>query len=159
MTTTTVAARPETAADAAAPPDPRWARPGLLALLAATAVLYLWGLGSSGWANSYYAAAAQAVERIRMDGAPRFLELVTYRQRGHYEPDDQAYVDRAELDRWVARDPIRVFAERLLAEGAITLEILAAMELRAKARIDAAAAFAEASPWPSPQALTEHVYI
>jgi 4-amino-4-deoxy-L-arabinose transferase-like glycosyltransferase len=60
MTTITVAARPETAADAAAPPDPRWARPGLLALLAATAVLYLWGLGSSGWANSYYAAAAQA---------------------------------------------------------------------------------------------------
>lgn len=38
----------------------RWERPGLLALLAATAVLYLWGLGSNGWANSYYAAAAQA---------------------------------------------------------------------------------------------------
>jgi 4-amino-4-deoxy-L-arabinose transferase-like glycosyltransferase len=38
----------------------RWHRPALLALLAGTAVLYLWGLGSSGWANSYYAAAAQA---------------------------------------------------------------------------------------------------
>ena len=34
--------------------------PALLALLAATAVLYLWGLGASGWANDYYAAAAQA---------------------------------------------------------------------------------------------------
>ena len=34
--------------------------PRLLALLAATAVLYLWGLGSSGWANQFYAAAAQA---------------------------------------------------------------------------------------------------
>ena len=42
------------------PLQPRWARPGLLALLAGTALLYLWGLGSSGWANSYYAAAAQA---------------------------------------------------------------------------------------------------
>lgn len=40
--------------------EPRWARTGLLALLTGTAVLYLWGLGSSGWANSYYAAAAQA---------------------------------------------------------------------------------------------------
>nr|WP_041782122.1 glycosyltransferase family 39 protein [Mycolicibacterium chubuense] len=40
--------------------QPRWARPALLALLTATAVLYLWGLGTSGWANSYYAAAAQA---------------------------------------------------------------------------------------------------
>ena len=40
--------------------QPRWVRPALLALLAATAVLYLWGLGSAGWANNYYAAAAQA---------------------------------------------------------------------------------------------------
>ena len=40
--------------------QPRWARPAYWALLAGTAVLYLWGLGSSGWANSYYAAAAQA---------------------------------------------------------------------------------------------------
>ena len=42
------------------PTQPRWARPALLALLAATAVLYLWGLGSSGWANNFYAAAVQA---------------------------------------------------------------------------------------------------
>ncbi|BBY76044.1 glycosyl transferase [Mycolicibacterium parafortuitum] len=53
-------------ASAAAQPDPgaarspRWVRPALLGLLAATALLYLWGLGSSGWANQYYAAAAQA---------------------------------------------------------------------------------------------------
>jgi 4-amino-4-deoxy-L-arabinose transferase-like glycosyltransferase len=40
--------------------QPRWVRPTLFALLAATAVLYLWGLGSSGWANDYYAAAVQA---------------------------------------------------------------------------------------------------
>jgi 4-amino-4-deoxy-L-arabinose transferase-like glycosyltransferase len=40
--------------------DPGWARPALLVLLAATAVLYLWGLGASGWANSFYSAAAQA---------------------------------------------------------------------------------------------------
>src|SRR6184192_933147 len=42
------------------PGAPRWARPALLALLVGTAVLYLWGLGASGWANSYYSAAVQA---------------------------------------------------------------------------------------------------
>src|SRR6478752_631303 len=42
------------------PGRPRWESPALLALLAGTAVLYLWGLGSSGWGNDYYAAAAQA---------------------------------------------------------------------------------------------------
>ena len=39
---------------------PRWVLPALLALLAGTAVLYLWGLGSIGWGNDYYAAAVQA---------------------------------------------------------------------------------------------------
>ena len=40
--------------------DPGWARPALLGLLVGTAVLYLWGLGQSGWANSFYSAAVQA---------------------------------------------------------------------------------------------------
>jgi 4-amino-4-deoxy-L-arabinose transferase-like glycosyltransferase len=40
--------------------QPRWARPALLALLALTAVLYLWDLSASGYGNSFYAAAVQA---------------------------------------------------------------------------------------------------
>lgn len=40
--------------------DPRWVKPAVGALLVATAVLYLWGLGASGWANSFYSAAVQA---------------------------------------------------------------------------------------------------
>ncbi|HLI56411.1 MAG TPA: glycosyltransferase family 39 protein, partial [Actinomycetota bacterium] len=42
------------------PNDPGWARPALLGLLAATAVLYFWRLADSGWANSFYSAAVQA---------------------------------------------------------------------------------------------------
>ncbi|MEN8649952.1 glycosyltransferase family 39 protein [Streptomyces sp. 21So2-11] len=42
------------------PDDPRWVRPALLGLLLATAVFYLWNLGSSGYANSFYSAAVQA---------------------------------------------------------------------------------------------------
>src|SRR5579862_636341 len=40
--------------------DPKWARPALVVLLAVTAGLYLWGLGASGWANTFYSAAVQA---------------------------------------------------------------------------------------------------
>ncbi len=40
--------------------DAPWARPALWLLLVVTAVLYLWDLGASGWANSFYAAAVQA---------------------------------------------------------------------------------------------------
>ncbi|MCW2748622.1 MAG: putative glycosyltransferase, partial [Nocardioidaceae bacterium] len=42
------------------PDDPSWARPGLWALLLGTALLYLWDLSSSGFANTFYAAAVQA---------------------------------------------------------------------------------------------------
>ncbi|WP_199754017.1 glycosyltransferase family 39 protein [Amycolatopsis sp. WAC 01375] len=61
---TLLASRDE--ADRTAPPargtpaDPRWVRPSVAVLLLATAVLYLWNLGESGWANAFYSAAAQA---------------------------------------------------------------------------------------------------
>ncbi len=42
------------------PEDPSWVRPALLVLLTGTAALYLWDLGASGWANSFYSAAVQA---------------------------------------------------------------------------------------------------
>jgi 4-amino-4-deoxy-L-arabinose transferase-like glycosyltransferase len=42
------------------PDDPAWARPALLALLLGTLVLYLYDLGASGYANSFYSAAVQA---------------------------------------------------------------------------------------------------
>jgi 4-amino-4-deoxy-L-arabinose transferase-like glycosyltransferase len=44
----------------ARPNDPAWARPALLALLVATGLLYLVDLSNNGWANEFYAAAAQA---------------------------------------------------------------------------------------------------
>jgi 4-amino-4-deoxy-L-arabinose transferase-like glycosyltransferase len=43
--------------------DPTWVRPALLGLLLASGVLYLWGLGGSGWANAFYSAAVQAGSR------------------------------------------------------------------------------------------------
>ncbi|MFF1612631.1 ArnT family glycosyltransferase [Amycolatopsis sp. NPDC058278] len=50
----------ETVVTPSAPGRPAWHRPALAALLLGTAVLYLWGLGASGWANAFYSAAAQA---------------------------------------------------------------------------------------------------
>lgn len=103
-------------------------------------------------------AATRAVAAIRADGGPRFLELVTYRLRGHVEPDDQAYVDPAELAYWRARDPVLRETERLRAEGVLDDAALVALQARVAARIDAAVRFAQASAWPEPAALTRHVY-
>ena len=43
--------------------DPPWVRPSLLALLVGTALLYLWGLSASGYANTFYSAAVQAATK------------------------------------------------------------------------------------------------
>ena len=45
---------------------------------------------------------------------PFLLETKTYRLRGHFEPDDQGYVDKAELASWKARDPIAALRAKLL---------------------------------------------
>src|SRR5205807_7951501 len=70
------------------PQDAPWVRPCLLLLLIGTGVLYIWGLGASGWANTYYSAAVQAGTKswkafffgsfdganfITVDKAPAFL--------------------------------------------------------------------------------------
>lgn len=108
--------------------------------------------------EAVHAAAREAVAAIRADGRPRFLELVTYRLRGHFEPDDQAYVDADELARWQARDPLQGQVEHLFALGVLDAAGLAQLRERVAARIEAAAAFAQASAWPDPRTLTQHVY-
>lgn len=104
------------------------------------------------------AAAEEAVATIRETGRPYHLELVTYRQRGHYEPDDQAYVDRDELARWKERDPIARLRARILARGDAGAGELAHVEARADATVRAALDFALSSPWPEACELTTHVY-
>ena len=109
--------------------------------------------------DAVHAAARDAAASIRADGGPRFLELVTYRQRGHFEPDDQAYVDPAELARWKPRDPIARAAQRLLDEKVIASGELDATCASAPARpIAAALKFAENSPWPDASELATDVY-
>jgi len=108
--------------------------------------------------EAVHAATLEAVAHIRRTGRPYFVELQTYRQRGHFEPDDQAYVDRRELADWKKRDPIRCMSERLLQAGTITAAELAAMHEQVDEEIVAALLFAQASPWPSPAELTTDVY-
>jgi len=103
-------------------------------------------------------AAQTAVAHVRGRGTPYFLELGTYRQRGHFEPDDQAYVDADELARWKARDPIALQRDRLLAAGEIAGGEFAHLQQRVAATVEAAFGFAQNSPWPDLRELTTDVY-
>ncbi|HEY0846972.1 MAG TPA: thiamine pyrophosphate-dependent dehydrogenase E1 component subunit alpha [Noviherbaspirillum sp.] len=108
--------------------------------------------------EAVHAAAAEAVAHIRETGEPYLLETVTYRLRGHFEPDDQSYVDPQELATWRSRDPIERLQEHLLAQKALTAGDIARIEQRVEEEIDAAVKFATASPFPAMSELTTDVY-
>ncbi len=108
--------------------------------------------------EAVYAAALELTEAIRADGKPRFLELTTYRQRGHFEPDDQAYVKATELQAWKSRDPIAALTDALLAERVITPGELGSIRDRVATSIAAGLAFAVTSPWPELSELSTDVY-
>jgi len=104
------------------------------------------------------AVALEALDAIRAGGGPFLLEAYTYRLRGHFEPDDQAYVDARELAAWRERDPLLRERTRLLAEGVAGETTLAAIEARVRQRVDAAVAFAADSPFPDLAELLTDVY-
>jgi TPP-dependent pyruvate/acetoin dehydrogenase alpha subunit len=109
--------------------------------------------------GAVYEAAVQTVAEIRANSQPQFLELVTYRQRGHIEPDDQAYVDPQEKEYWLQRDPVESARKGLLRDGLLNDGCLAAIKARTQDQIEAALAFAQASAWPAVEQLTDHVYL
>jgi 4-amino-4-deoxy-L-arabinose transferase-like glycosyltransferase len=78
--------------------DPRWVRPALAALLAATAVLYLAGLARNGWANDFYAAAAQA-------GATSWKAFFF----GSFDSSNFITVDKTPAFLWVMDISVRIF--------------------------------------------------
>jgi pyruvate dehydrogenase E1 component alpha subunit len=108
--------------------------------------------------DAVHAAACDAVAAIRADSRPRLLELTTYRQRGHYEPDDQAYVDADERARWLQRDPIATATRRLLTDGVVGPGELLHLHQRVDATVAAALSFAQNAPWPDVAELTTDVY-
>lgn len=103
-------------------------------------------------------AAQAAAAQVRESSRPYLLETLTYRTRGHLEPDDQGYVNKAELAAWLAHDPIAACRERLLAEGSLSQSQAASMADRITTRIAIAQAFAEASPFPAADELCRDVY-
>ena len=104
------------------------------------------------------AATARAAAAVRAGGGPRFLELRTYRFRAHSLYDPELYRDRAEVERWKARDPIALFSAALRAQGLVADGDLAGLEDAVAAEIADAVAYAEAGELEPVEDLTRFVY-
>lgn len=103
------------------------------------------------------AVATAALDVVR-SGKPFLLEARTYRLRGHFEPDDQAYVDAQELASAWARDPLSRFEGSLQESRRLDADAIATMRAAAKSRVDAAVAYAMDSPYPAIDELVTDVY-
>ncbi|MCC7271701.1 MAG: pyruvate dehydrogenase (acetyl-transferring) E1 component subunit alpha [Alphaproteobacteria bacterium] len=106
-----------------------------------------------------YAAADALLSRAREQRQPAVLEVMTYRLRGHSVADaGTAYRTREEVAEWAdQRDPIALATAKLLDAG-VAQDELDRVAREAQAAVDAAVAFAEASPMPSADTLAEFVY-
>jgi pyruvate dehydrogenase E1 component alpha subunit len=91
-------------------------------------------------------AARAAAASIRAGGGPVFLELRTYRFRGHSMFDAQLYRDRSEVAEWQSRGPLIGFTTRFKQSGLLTEEDYQRLVRSADAEVDAAVEFAERSP-------------
>lgn len=104
--------------------------------------------------EAVYRAAQTGIAHIKATGQPYFLETYTYRLRGHYEPDDQGYVDQDELAAWSAKDPIDRLRQKLnLSDGAMD-----ALRARVSERVEDAWTQAVAAPYPPMSELMTDVY-
>ncbi|HET6878182.1 MAG TPA: pyruvate dehydrogenase (acetyl-transferring) E1 component subunit alpha [Jatrophihabitans sp.] len=103
-------------------------------------------------------AARRAVELVRDNGGPCFVELHTYRFRAHSMYDPDRYRDKAEIAQWRTRDPLPALAHRLRADGALSDADLNRMETEIEAEITAAVEEAEAAPLEAVEDLTRFVY-
>jgi pyruvate dehydrogenase E1 component alpha subunit len=102
----------------------------------------------------------RAVARARETKTPTLVEARTYRFRGHSMRDPAAAVYRTkdEVEEEKQRDPIALLRERLLGERALDEAGWQALAERVEARVADAVAFADASPEPPPEWLTQDVY-
>ena len=107
-----------------------------------------------------YEAAGEAIARARAGEGPTLLECKTYRYYDHVGVRGMGlnYRSDEEVEEWKKKDPIDQFEARLAEQGILSSAAASAVHDEVMAEIEAAIKFAEDSPYPEPDAITEDVY-
>jgi pyruvate dehydrogenase E1 component alpha subunit len=106
-----------------------------------------------------YNVVGEALRIAREDRRPMLVEAITYRFRGHSMADPEEYRTKEQVEEWRKRDPIETFAQKLRDVGTLADGEAEQLDAEAIARVDAAVAFADASPLPDPASLYDDVYV
>lgn len=106
-----------------------------------------------------HTAMDEAIERARKGEGPTFLEMRTYRYRGHSMSDPAKYRTKEELEEYKSKDPIEQVREIILKEKYADEDWIKEVEQKVKATVEDAVKFAEESPWPEAEELYKDVYV
>lgn len=104
-------------------------------------------------------AVVKAAEHIRAGNGPYYLEIRTYRYRGHSVSDPATYRTKEEVDSYKEKDPIKVLEEQMVKKKIATQAEIDAIKDKIKEEIDDAVKFSEESPWPEPGELYTDNYL
>ncbi len=106
-----------------------------------------------------YEATKRAIDRARKGGHPTLLEVRTYRFMGHSmsDPLHGVYRTKEEVEDQKKKDPITQLAHKLKDDGVMDQAAIDALDAEIHAAVEAAVKFADESPEPAPDALTQHV--
>ncbi len=104
-------------------------------------------------------AAEEVIDYVRSGKGPYFLEVVTYRFRGHSMGDPERYRQTDEVKKWQENDPIGIYRKYLIEEEIASNKELDEIEASVEQGVQEAVQFAESSPEPPAEALFENVYV
>ncbi|WP_207533684.1 pyruvate dehydrogenase (acetyl-transferring) E1 component subunit alpha [Desertivirga arenae] len=104
-------------------------------------------------------AMDEAVQRARRGEGPTFLEMRTYRYKGHSMSDPAKYRTKEELERYKAKDPIGVVKAAIVENNYADEAWFDQIDAKVKAIVEESVKFAEESPWPEPSELYDDVYV
>lgn len=109
--------------------------------------------------EAVHEALSKAAEHIRSGKGPYFLEIKTYRYKGHSVSDPGKYRSKEELHAYMDIDPIKVTEDKIIKSKIATEEEILAIKNKIKEEIEVATQFAEDSPLPDASELYTDNYM
>ena len=106
-----------------------------------------------------HAALEKAAAHVRSGKGPYYLEIKTYRYKGHSVSDPAKYRSKDELQDYKDQDPVKSTEKNILENNIASEEEIKAIKDKIKAEIAEAVAFAESSPLPDPAELYSDNYL
>ena len=103
-------------------------------------------------------AVDEAIQRARRGDGPTFLEMKTYRYRGHSMSDAQHYRTKDEVEEYKKIDPITQVLNVIKENNYASEEEIKAVDKEVKAKVKECEKFAEESPYPDLNLLHDVVY-